>query len=64
MKYQKTAEATGNFIGNKIADKITKISKNSQQTNSKTVTSENDEEVPKEYIYLQKKGRKLLMKLD
>ena len=64
MKYQKKAEATGNLIGNKIADKITKISKNSQQTNSKTVKSENDEEVPKEDIYLQTKGRKLLMKLD
>ena len=28
---QKTAEATGDLIGNKMADRITYISKNSQQ---------------------------------
>ena len=28
--------------------KITKVSKNSQQNNSETVTNENDEEIPKE----------------
>ena len=31
---QKTAEATGNLICNKIANRITKVSKNSQQNNS------------------------------
>ena len=31
MKYEKTAEATGDLIGNKIADKSTGVSKNSQQ---------------------------------
>ena len=36
------------MIGNKIANKITKVSKNSQQTNSGTVTSEHDKEIPKE----------------
>ena len=42
--------------------KITKISKNSQQNNSETVTNENDKEIPKErYIYLQKKNGKLLL---
>ena len=45
---QKTAEATGGLIGNKIANKITKLSKNSQQNNSKTVTNEHDKETPKE----------------
>ena len=44
---QKTAEATGGLIGNKIANKITKLSKNSQQNNSKTVTNEHDKEIPK-----------------
>ena len=64
MEYQKTAEATGDLIGNKIADtvlsdtlatraksydgKITKVSKNSQQDKSETVTNENDKEIPKE----------------
>ena len=34
MKYQKIAEATSDLIGNKI----TKVSQNSQQNNSETVT--------------------------
>ena len=41
---QKTAEATGNLIGNKISDKITRVSKSSPQNNSVT----NDEEILKE----------------
>ena len=44
---QKAAEATGDLIGNKIANKITKLSKNSQQNNSETVTNEHDKEIPK-----------------
>ena len=44
---QKRAEATGDLIANKIADKITKTSKN----NSKT--DKNELEIPKErYIYI------------
>ena len=39
---QKTSEATGDLVGNKIADKITKISKNLQQNNSETVKNEHD----------------------
>ena len=37
---QKTAEATGDLIENKIADKITRASKNSQQNNSETKEKE------------------------
>ena len=44
MEYQKTAEATGDFIANKI----TKVSKNSQQNNSEIVTNENDKKIPNE----------------
>ena len=33
---QKTAETAGDLIGNKNADKIKKISKNSQQNNTET----------------------------
>ena len=33
---QESAEATGDLIRNKIADKITRISKNSQHNNSET----------------------------
>ena len=46
--FQKTAEVTGDLIDNKIANKITKISKNSQQNNSETVTNEHDKDKPKE----------------
>ena len=45
---QKTAEATGDLIGNKIADRITKVSKNPHQNNSETITNENDKEILKE----------------
>ena len=39
---QKPREATGDLIINKTADKITKVSKNSQQNNSETATNERD----------------------
>ena len=55
---QRTAEAIHDLIGNEIANKILKFSKNSQQNNSETVTNENDKEIPKErYIYFQKKNK-------
>ena len=43
---QKTAKATGDLISNKIADKITDISKSLKELHSKTV--ENEIETPKE----------------
>ena len=43
---QKTAKATGDLISNKIADKITDISKSLKELHSKTV--ENKIEIPKE----------------
>ena len=48
MTIQKTAEITGDLIGNKIAVKIIKVSKTSKQNNSETVKNENDKEIPKE----------------
>ena len=57
----KKAEATSNLISNKIADKITKVSKISPQNNSETITNEHDKEVPIKYICLQKKDRKLMI---
>ena len=45
---QRTAEATGDLIGNKVADRITKVSKNSQQNNLDAVTNDHDKEIPKE----------------
>ena len=54
---QKTAETTGDLIGNKIADKITSVSKKSPKE------LQNDEmEAPKKKIHIsRKKGNKLLM---
>ena len=42
---QKTAEATGDLIGNKIPNKIARVSKNSQQKKAETVTNEYDKEL-------------------
>ena len=39
---QKTAEATDDLIGNRIADKITKVSRASPQNSSETVTNEEE----------------------
>ena len=43
---KKTAEATDGLIGNKIADKITDVSRNSPQNTSERVECET--EIPKE----------------
>ena len=45
---QKTAKATGNLFGKKIADRITKVAKPLPQNNSETITNEQDKEIPKE----------------
>ena len=58
---QKTTEATGDLIGNKIADKITSVWKKSSAKNSIKSHSEDELEVPKKDTYLQKKCNKLLM---
>ena len=56
---QKTAEATGDLIGNKTADRITKVSKTLPQNNSETVRDE--EEILRErYIYLHKNSKLLI----
>ena len=59
-EFQRTVEAAGYLIGNKVANKITGVSKNSEAVES--VKKKIDKEIPKErYIYLQKKDRKLLI---
>ena len=45
---QKIAEANSDLIGYKITDRIIKVSRNSQQNNSETVTNEHDKEIFKE----------------
>ena len=56
----KTAEVTGDFIGNKIAHKITKASRGSPQNSSETIESETEKigfhrEIPKERYKSQEK---------
>ena len=60
---QKTAEATGDFIGNKIADKITSVSKKKSIKELPNEETEEDSEITthKKDTYLQKKDSKLLM---
>ena len=55
---QKTAVATGDLIGNKIADKITSVSKKSPK---ELQNNETEADIPKKDIYFQKKDNKLLM---
>ena len=53
---QKTAEATGDYIGNKITNRITKVSRRLLKNNSETITNEHDKEIPKErYISPEKR---------
>ena len=52
---QKTAEGTGDLIGNKISDKITRVSKNSS-TGSQNNEANDEPEAPKErYISPEKR---------
>ena len=48
---QKRAEAAGDLIGIKTANRITKSSRSSPENNSETITIEHDKEIPK-YIYI------------
>ena len=49
---QKTAQEIGDLIGNKIANRITIVTRNSQENNLETVKNEYDKEIPKErYVY-------------
>ena len=45
---QKTGEAIGDLLDNKIADKIMKVSTTLLENNFETVTNEHDKEIPKE----------------
>ena len=47
-QFKKKGEETGDLIDNKIANKITKISKTLQKNNSDTFKNEHDKVTPKE----------------
>ena len=57
---EKTAEATGDLVGNKIVDRITKVSKTSQQNNSETIANEHNKKIPKER-YISPEERQKIM---
>ena len=57
---QKTAEATCNLIRNKRVNRITKVSNNSQQNNSETITKENNKEIPKERYISHRERQKII----
>ena len=59
---QKTVEVAGDLIGNKIADKITNVSRKSAKElpNDETDVDVKRATPKKRYIYLQKKDNKLL----
>ena len=58
---QKTAEATGDLIGNKIADKITSASKKSQ--NEEIPSNEVNNEIPKERYISPKERQQIIDEL-
>ena len=48
------------MIGNKIANKILRVLKNSQQNHSETVTNEHDKEIPKERYISPEERQKII----
>ena len=60
---QKSLEATGDLIGNKTADKITKVSKYSQQHNSEKARSDHYIEIPTERYVSPEETEKKIDKL-
>ena len=55
-----TVQATDYLICSKSADKITKVSKNLQQKNSETVTSETFKEKPEERYVSPEEGQEVI----
>ena len=58
---QKTAEATGDLVGNKIADKITSASKKSH--NEEIRLNEGNNEIPKERYISPKERQQIIDEL-
>ena len=70
-QFKNAAEARGDLIGNKIADKITKVSRRSPQNSSEKVESETvnirfDKEIPdtERYIYISSDKRQNLLMIQ
>ena len=48
MEYHEIADATGNLIASKIANKVTKVSRSSRENNLETIINKHDKEKPNE----------------
>ena len=57
---QETAEAMGDLIDNKIANRKTNVSKKVQQNNSEAVTNEHDKEISKERYISSEERHKII----
>ena len=57
---QKKAEGTGDMIGNKIANRITKVSKTSPRNSLEIVKNERDKEIPTERYISPEEGQKII----
>ena len=60
---QKTAETTGDLTANKIDDRITKASKNSQENISETITNEPNKEIPEERFIFPEERQEIIDEL-
>ena len=56
----KTAEATDDLIRNNITNRITKVSKNSQESNPQTVANKHNKEIPKERFISPEERQKII----
>ena len=63
-QFKKTTEATDDMIGNKIVDRIRKVSKSSQQNNIVTVTNDHDKEIPKKRYVSPEESQKIIDNVD
>ena len=57
----KTAEATGDLIGNKTPHEITKVSRTSPHNSLEIVKNENDKDIPKERYISTEERQKIIV---
>ena len=60
MEYQEIADATGNLIASKIANKVTKVSRSSRENNSETIINKYDKEKPNERYISSEERQKII----
>ena len=60
---QRAAEWTGDLIGNQISTRVTKVSTDSQQSNSETVINYYDKEITKEWFISSEERQEIIDEL-